>query len=80
MTQEITILTLTAVSIGFIHTVFGPDHYLPFIVISKARKWSLLKTIFVTTLCGMGHILGSIVLGFIGIALGSVYYLHIWAM
>jgi len=70
MSNEITALTATAASIGFIHTLIGPDHYLPFIVMSKARKWSLAKTGWVTLLCGIGHILSSVVIGFIGIAIG----------
>ncbi|MDP8257812.1 MAG: sulfite exporter TauE/SafE family protein [Candidatus Aadella gelida] len=70
MTKELLVLCATAGSIGFLHTIFGPDHYLPFIVMSKARKWSLAKTSFITVLCGIGHVLSSVVLGFIGIALG----------
>ncbi|MFC1570739.1 sulfite exporter TauE/SafE family protein [Candidatus Omnitrophota bacterium] len=70
MTKEILVLCLTAASIGFIHTIFGPDHYLPFIVMSKARGWSMPKTALITFLCGVGHIMSSVVLGFIGIALG----------
>jgi len=31
---EITVLLATAASLGFIHTLIGPDHYLPFIVMS----------------------------------------------
>ena len=64
------ILTATAASIGFLHTLFGPDHYIPFIVMAKARSWSLKKTTAITFLCGLGHILSSVVLGFMGIALG----------
>lgn len=70
MNTEIAILCWTAASIGFLHTLFGPDHYLPFIVMSRARGWSLLKTLWVTFLCGMGHVLSSVVLGLIGIAFG----------
>ena len=70
MTQELTILLITTISIAFIHTLAGPDHYLPFIVIAKAKKWSLSKTAWFTTLCGIGHVGGSVILGFIGIALG----------
>lgn len=70
MSQELIILTVTAASIGFFHTLFGPDHYLPFIVIAKAKKWSLIKTTFITTLCGIGHIGSSVLLGIVGIALG----------
>jgi sulfite exporter TauE/SafE len=68
--RDILVLAATAASLGFIHTVIGPDHYLPFIVISRARQWSLRKTLFVSFLAGLGHILSSVVLGFLGIALG----------
>ena len=70
MTNETMVLCATAASIGFIHTIFGPDHYLPFIVMAKARKWSMGWTAALTFLCGLGHILSSVVIGFIGIALG----------
>jgi nickel/cobalt transporter (NicO) family protein len=70
MTSEFTLLLLTAISVAFIHTLSGPDHYLPFIMIAKARNWSLAKTSWFTVLCGLGHVGGSIVLGFIGIAFG----------
>lgn len=70
MSNEITLLAITAASIGFFHTLFGPDHYLPFIVMSKARNWSMTKTITLTFLCGLGHVLSSVVLGFLGISIG----------
>jgi sulfite exporter TauE/SafE len=66
----INVLIITAVTLGFVHTVMGPDHYLPFIVMSKARNWPMRKTLFITVLCGFGHILSSVVIGFIGIAAG----------
>jgi sulfite exporter TauE/SafE len=69
MTQELQILLITAASIGFFHTLMGPDHYLPFIMIGKARSWSFSKVIGLTLVCGVGHILSSVILGFIGIAL-----------
>jgi len=70
MKAEIMVLCFTAFSIGFLHTVFGPDHYLPFIVMAKARKWPLRKTAVVTFLCGVGHIMSSVILGAIGILVG----------
>lgn len=70
MSNELTALAITAASLGFFHTLFGPDHYLPFIVMAKARAWSLPKTIWLTVLCGIGHIGSSVVLGLIGVALG----------
>jgi len=63
-------LNITAASVGFFHTLLGPDHYLPFVMISWARKWSGLKTMTVTLLCGVGHVASSVVLGLIGVALG----------
>ena len=33
----------TAAFIGFFHTLPAPDHYLPFVVMGKARKWSIAK-------------------------------------
>jgi nickel/cobalt transporter (NicO) family protein len=70
MQTEIKILLVTAASVGFFHTILGPDHYLPFIMMSWARKWSVLKTIIITFLCGIGHIASSVVLGLIGVAFG----------
>jgi len=70
MQIDSSVLYLTAASIGFFHTLLGPDHYLPFIVISKARKWSLLKTNLITLICGIAHVGSSILIGFIGILLG----------
>lgn len=60
----------TAVSIGFLHTLIGVDHSLPFVAIGKARNWTLSKTLGLTAICGVGHVLGSIILGTIGIGLG----------
>lgn len=70
MPQGLLALVVTAGSIGLIHTLIGPDHYLPFIVMAKARKWSLARTAWITVLCGLGHVGSSVVLGFIGIAAG----------
>jgi nickel/cobalt exporter len=67
MSDSIMLLSVTAVSIGFIHTILGPDHYLPFIVLSEAKKWTLKKTMLITFLCGLGHVLSSVVLGIISV-------------
>ena len=74
MTSETVLLASTAATIGLVHTVFGPDHYVPFIVLSKARKWGVAKTTLITLLCGLGHILSSVILGFAGIALGAAVF------
>ncbi len=74
MLNEFAILAGTAATIGFVHTILGPDHYLPFIVLSKARQWSSGKTAMITVLCGIGQVLSSVALGFIGIALGIAVF------
>ena len=70
MSYELSVLLIAAASIGFFHTLFGPDHYLPFIVMSKSGNWSLRKTTLITFLCGIGHVLSSVLLGVIGVAFG----------
>ena len=70
MSNDILILAGSSIAIAFIHTISGPDHYLPFIALSKAGKWNASKTIIITTLCGLGHVSSSILLGLIGVALG----------
>ncbi len=70
MEGSILLLAGTAITIGFIHTLIGPDHYLPFIVMGEARGWTIRKTMLITFLCGVGHVLSSVVVGFIGIAAG----------
>ncbi|MFO7889361.1 MAG: sulfite exporter TauE/SafE family protein [bacterium] len=70
MSNEILVLMGTAASLGFLHTIFGPDHYLPFIMIARARRWSIAKTSLITFLCGLGHVGSSIVIGIIGVMLG----------
>lgn len=70
MSYELSILAITALSVGFFHTLLGPDHYIPFIAMAKAGKWSMRKTIIVTALSGLGHVVGSIVLGLLGVGIG----------
>jgi len=71
MAPDVTLLVLTAASIGFVHTLLGPDHYLPFAALSRARAWSTRRTVVITSLCGVGHVLSSIIIGAVGIAAGT---------
>lgn len=70
MPTELQILMVTATGIACLHTVTGPDHYLPFIALSKARGWSFGKTLLWTTICGCGHVWSSVLLGLGGAAIG----------
>lgn len=69
--NEAQILLFTAATIAFLHTILGPDHYVVFTAMGKARGWSLSKTLRVTVFCGLGHVLSSVVLGAIGLVLGA---------
>jgi sulfite exporter TauE/SafE len=68
--SELTILIITAIGIACLHTALGPDHYLPFIALSKTRGWSFGKTLLWVIVCGCGHVWSSVLLGLGGAALG----------
>ena len=59
-----------AAGIGILHTLLGPDHYLPFVTIARASGWSRARTLVATALCGVAHVLTSILLGSIGVIFG----------
>jgi threonine/homoserine/homoserine lactone efflux protein len=69
-------LMLAAASVAWIHTVLGPDHYLPFIMLARARGWGSPKAAAITAICGLGHVVASLVLAsgglFLGLALGRI--------
>jgi hypothetical protein len=76
-------LALAAAAIGSLHTA-APDHWVPFVALSRARGWSARRTAAVTLACGFGHVtvsalfaiagifFGMRVLGSVGERLGSV--------
>lgn len=70
MSGETFVLCVTAVSLGVMHTLLGPDHYLPFVAMSRAGRWSAKKTLGVTIACGLAHVAGSVVIGILGLLLG----------
>ncbi len=63
LTTEILVLLASAAGIAFVHTLMGPDHYLPFVSMAVARRWSWRRVVVVTLVCGLGHLLGSVALG-----------------
>ena len=68
--QGLEVLVGLAVTIAFSHTLIGVDHYVPFVALAKAQKWGVRRLLSVTALCGLGHVVGSVALGFVGIGLG----------
>ena len=68
---SVVLLAWTALALGFLHTILGPDHYVPFVAMAAAEGWSRTKTAVVTALCGLGHVVGSIAIAAVLIGLGS---------
>ena len=79
MEATLSVFAASACLVGFMHTAIGIDHTLPFIVIGRARGWSMRKLLGITALCGAGHVAASVVLGGLGILLGiSLERLRHW--
>jgi len=65
------VLIATAATIAFLHTLLGPDHYVAFIAMGRARRWGLGKTLRITALCGLAHVMSSVLIGAAGILIGA---------
>lgn len=72
--NEAAMLCWSAAAIGTVHTLLGPDHYVPFVAMSRVGAWSMRKTLMVTVLCGVGHVVSSMVLGLVGIVVGTAVF------
>lgn len=69
-------IAATGLSIAFLHAAI-PTHWLPFVLTSRALKWSRSKTLFITMIAGVGHAVCTSILGFLlawfGIAMLNRY-------
>ena len=63
------VLALAALTVGPLHSL-APDHWVPFAALARAEQWSTRKTVGVTVLCGLGHVMASVLLGLVGLAFG----------
>ena len=70
MDMTLIVLVASATGIGFLHALLGIDHSLPFVVLARAQKWTLKRTLTITGLCGLAHVLSSVFLGAAGVTLG----------
>lgn len=66
MTSESLTLATTAFVLGAVHTALGPDHYLPFVALARARAWTLRRAVAVALACGAAHVGSSALLGLVG--------------
>lgn len=63
--MQSTVLTTVAVtgfSVAFFHAAI-PTHWLPFVLVARAREWGRMKTLLVTMLAGLGHVALTSLLG-----------------
>ncbi len=52
----LTTVAATGFSVAFFHAAI-PTHWLPFVLVGRAREWGRGKTLAVTLLAGLGHVL-----------------------
>jgi len=62
-------LLTTAAGTALLHTLI-PDHWLPFVLIGRARKWSAGTTALVSGLSALIHVALSIALGLVAVGVG----------
>ncbi len=64
------LLLLTAAATAAFHTLI-PDHWLPFVLVGRARGWSVRTTATVSALSAVVHTLLSVALGLLALRLGQ---------
>jgi hypothetical protein len=68
MPETAGILITAAASTAAVHTLV-PDHWLPFVLLGRAQRWSLLKAAWIAGLSALVHVCISLALG--ALALGA---------
>ena len=61
----------TGLAIAFLHAAL-PTHWLPFVLVGRARGWSRRRTLFVAAFAGLGHVACTVALGALVLAAGMV--------
>ena len=61
-----------AVATAIVHTLAGPDHYVPFVALAKCRKWAMPRAMVWTFVCGLGHVASALLLA------GAFYVFSQW--
>jgi nickel/cobalt exporter len=60
----LTTVAATGFTVAFFHAAI-PTHWLPFVLVSRARGWSRGKTLAVSALAGLGHVALTSLLGLV---------------
>jgi nickel/cobalt transporter (NicO) family protein len=63
-------LPAVALTVGVLHTLIGPDHYLPLAALGKARRWGVGRLMWITVVCGGLHVGSSVLIGLLALAFG----------
>ncbi|MSU51282.1 MAG: hypothetical protein EXS37_19710 [Opitutus sp.] len=58
----LTTVAATGFTVAFFHAAI-PTHWLPFVLVARARNWGRAKTLVVTSLAGLGHVVLTSLLG-----------------
>lgn len=66
-------LAATGFTMAFFHAAI-PTHWLPFVLVGRARKWSRTKVLLVTIAAGLGHVLLTSLLGLVVTLVGVQFY------
>lgn len=62
-------IAATGFTVAFLHAAI-PTHWLPFVLAGRGQGWSARRTLAVTALAGLGHVLFTTVLGILVVWLG----------
>ena len=55
----LTTLMLAAAGVGVVHTLAGPDHYLPLLAAARSNGWTTRRALLLTAMAGLLHCLAS---------------------
>lgn len=66
-------IALSAAFVGFIHSL-SPGHWLPVVLIVKARRWGHFHAALASLIAASGHILVSVSLGIIASLVGNRFF------
>lgn len=58
----LTSVAATGFTVAFLHAAI-PTHWLPFVLVARARGWTRLRALSVTAFAGLGHVLVTSLLG-----------------
>lgn len=69
------VFAFSAAFVGLVHSL-APGHWLPVVLMSKSKKWSLRKALGGALITALGHVVISLALGFAMLELGAHAFVH----